>query len=276
MSESFQNIVSDKEINDNQKPIKLSLVAKLIRAFTKRSVTLARFVPAEALLPLLTDTLLKSTSSLSAMDRLAVLLRLDNVLYEMQSAAAITYDKGQHPKHRLTKYHAFFVARIDKGERVLDIGCGSGAVAYSIVSECRATVVGIDIQPENIKIAQEKYKHPNLSFRVGDALLLENEKFDVVVLSNVLEHLPHRDQFLKRTQEVTQAKRYLIRVPVYERDWRVPLKAELGIDWRLDPTHETEFTNVQFYEETGAAGLEVVHFESRWGEIWAELKVKGG
>jgi len=52
----------------------------------------------------------------------------------------------------------------------------------------------------------------------------------------------------------------------------VPLKQELGLDYRLDPTHHIEYTRENFEEEVRQAGLEIAHIEMRWGEIWAELK----
>lgn len=48
------------------------------------------------------------------------------------------------------------------------------------------------------------------------------------------------------------------------------LKRELGVEWRLDPTHETEYTLESFAEELAAASLRITHQEVRWGEIWAE------
>ena len=94
--------------------------------------------------------------------------------------------------------------------------------------------------------------------------------FDTIILSNVLEHLPNRSQFLRETVERIRPSRILLRVPVFERDWRVPLKQELGIDYRLDDTHLTEYTLESFAAEMAAAGLLVIHQEVRWGEIWAE------
>jgi len=64
----------------------------------------------------------------------------------------------------------------------------------------------------------------------------------------------------------------LIRVPLFERDWRVPLKRELGVEWRLDSTHMTEYTLESFAEEIAGAGLSIIHQEVRWGEIWAEVR----
>lgn len=57
---------------------------------------------------------------------------------------AIRYEKGIHPKHRLMDYHLFFVERLKKGDRVLDISCGFGAVAFSM-AKAGALVTGIDV-----------------------------------------------------------------------------------------------------------------------------------
>ena len=49
---------------------------------------------------------------------------------------------------------------------------------------------------------------------------------------------------------------------------------ELGIDYRLNSGHHIEYTNESFQEELREAGLEVVHLEVRWGEIWCEARSK--
>jgi 2-polyprenyl-3-methyl-5-hydroxy-6-metoxy-1,4-benzoquinol methylase len=184
---------------------------------------------------------------------------------------SVAYDGGIHTKHRHIKYHDFFTNRIGEKDRVMDIGCGIGVVAYDVAG-IAAYVVGMDFNETSIQLAREKYRRANLEFRLGDALHpLLNETFSVVLLSNVLEHLPDRPQFLHRVQETLQPKRILIRVPVFERDWRVPLKKELGVEWRLDPTHETEYTLETFKEEIQEAGLAIQHLEVRWGEIWSEV-----
>jgi len=165
----------------------------------------------------------------------------------------------------------FFVERVNGDESVLDIGCGNGAVAYDIVTKKGAAVLGIDLNAENIVFAQTRYNHPNLRFIEGDALKnLPEGTFDVVILSNVLEHIQDRVGFLRRVGDQINPRRYLIRVPLFQRDWRVPLKKELGIDYRLDPSHYVEYSQEEFFDELTQAGFAVTHYEVRWGEIWAE------
>ena len=206
-------------------------------------------------------------------EALRFLFRLDEKLYLQQGNLAVAYGGGLHTKHRHMKYHDFFVNRIKSNERVMDIGCGIGALAYSIADISGAKVTGIDINLESIDVAQKRFSHDNIEYIVGDALeYLPDNSVDVVVLSNVLEHIPpERPAFLKRVIEIVHPSRMLIRVPLFERDWRVPLKKELGVEWRLDPTHYIEYTLETFAEEMREAGLEIIHLEVRWGEIWAEL-----
>ncbi len=47
---------------------------------------------------------------------------------------AIDYDGGVHAKHRLTGYHDFLLECVHPGERVRDVGCGKGELAYDVPS----------------------------------------------------------------------------------------------------------------------------------------------
>ena len=66
------------------------------------------------------------------------LLTMDSDVSGQIDLVALAYGDGVHVKHRIMRYHDFFVARVRDGERVLDIGCGYGAVAHSIASRSGA------------------------------------------------------------------------------------------------------------------------------------------
>ena len=205
---------------------------------------------------------------------LQFLFELENRLYSLEGETSIEYGNGIHTKHRHINYHKFFIKNLNPGEKVLDIGCGNGFMDYDIVNQVpNVQVFGIDLNKENINFARSHYRHANLKFMHGDALnALPNDTFDVVILSNVLEHIEKRIEFLKKIIKQLKPKCLIIRVPLFERDWRVPLKKELGVDYRLDSTHFIEYTQEEYFEELHQAGLTATHIEFRWGEIWSVVK----
>jgi SAM-dependent methyltransferase len=214
---------------------------------------------------------LRALSNRTPREALKALLEWDTYLDRFIDAAAMRYGDGVHPKHRLTRYHDFFVERIHSGEGVLDVGCGIGALAYSIATRAQAKVVGIDIDEGCIREAKARFVHPDLEFRVGDATSdLPQASFDVVVMSNVLEHIEHRIDFLLATKKSLGPCRWLFRVPMIDRHWTVPLREELGLFPYSDNSHFIEYTEESFRSELQAAGLAVTEVKICWGEIWAE------
>lgn len=247
-------------------------MTRITRIIAKGLAWITNLLPLAPLEMALNRIISVRSQKLAPDEALRFLFRLDAELYALQGPLAGQYGGGVHTKHKHTAYHDFFVERIGANERVLDIGCGIGAVAADIAQRTGAAVHGVDLSETSIAEAKRRYNLPNLSFAMEDALSLQTDTaYDTIVLSNVLEHIVDRPGFLRHAMEATKAKRIFIRVPLFERDWRVPLKKELGVEWRLDLDHKTEFTLDQFAEETEAAGLTLVHQEVHWGEVWAEL-----
>lgn len=219
---------------------------------------------------LLMESLKRYSLSRLPTESLKFLLTLNNSLYEFTGKEAVRYGNGLHTKHRHIKYHDFFVENVRHGEKVLDIGCGNGFLAYDVVIHHEDVyLTGIDMSESNISFAKANYSHPRLSFHLGNALTdLPGKCFDVVILSNVLEHIEKRVEFLKDVKKVISPNRFLIRVPLFERDWRVPLMKELGVDYRLDKSHFIEYIYGDLEAELSQAGLSVIEKEFRWGEVW--------
>ena len=161
------------------------------------------------------------------------------------------------------------------GKRVLDVGCGKGELAGDLATRGGADVTGIDISRPSLEFARRRY--PGVEFIEADVLTWEPpHDYDVVVLSNVLEHIAPRVDLLRRLRSAARPTRFLIRVPSEERDWLVPLRKELGLPHFSDPTHETEYTVEQLRSELHEAGLGIAELEQRWGEIWAVGTAEAG
>ena len=201
---------------------------------------------------------------------LQLFLKLHSFSYKMVSMLSVRVNNGLHPKHRIMNYHKFFVDRVSETDVVLDIGCGNGALTYDISLKAKS-VVAVDINKENILIAESKYYNDNIEYICADATVdLLDRKFDVIILSNVLEHLSARVEMLIYLKKcLNYGGKFLIRVPCLDRDWISLYKKELGLPYMLDPTHYIEYTNQTFAEEIEAACLSITYQQRNFGEIWA-------
>ena len=76
------------------------------------------------------------------------------------------------------------------GKRVLDAGCGTGALSIA-AAQRGASVVGIDLSPSLIELARSRMPEAlsgQVEFRSGDMLSAEPESFDYVVAMDSLIH----------------------------------------------------------------------------------------
>ena len=91
------------------------------------------------------------------------------------------------------------------GMNVLDLGCGAG-ITTKYMAELGAGVVGVDLSPENIRLAQKHNYHINITFGVCDITednFLNNSdaKYDLITLVDCIEHIP-RTKRIKLFQNI--------------------------------------------------------------------------
>lgn len=99
------------------------------------------------------------------------------------------YDKGIQilTLGKLNKYYDDLISHIEKGQNVLDIGCGTGALTLK-AARIGAKVKGIDVNSQMLEIAQKRVAAANLTqnislseMGVGELESEESGSYDAVM-----------------------------------------------------------------------------------------------
>ncbi len=89
-------------------------------------------------------------------------------------------------------------AGVKQGSRVLDVACGTGVLMPDYLSR-GAEVTGIDISPEMIKLAEQKYAGNGVRFICGDVEAADvGQDFDAIVVYNAFPHFPDPERLIFR------------------------------------------------------------------------------
>lgn len=141
-----------------------------------------------------------------------------------------------------------------KNKKVLDIGFGSGEMLCIFDNSC--DLYGIEVSRnavEKCSVNAKKlgYKH---DFRVAD-LSVEmppwEEKFDVVICSHVLEHIPNDKDIIKWIAEhISNSGIAIIAVPINEK--------KISQEDNENELHYREYTPIEFNNKLNNQNLKVI------------------
>jgi 2-polyprenyl-3-methyl-5-hydroxy-6-metoxy-1,4-benzoquinol methylase len=156
---------------------------------------------------------------------------------------------------------AGFLKKLPPQSRVLDIGTASGTLAR-MCREHSLRIFGVEPNPDWARIASPLYE----KIYLGSIQDVEEEflkGYDVVVLGDVLEHLPMPEAILQKLVNLqSPASLFIISVPNIANIWvRLSLLmgnfeyAERGI---LDRTHLRFFTRKTLLAMLNMTGLEIM------------------
>lgn len=140
--------------------------------------------------------------------------------------------------------------------RVLEIGCATGELIAAVPVRAGGQRVGIDIAAANVAAARARFDA--VDFHCGDFRALQGERFDAVILSDVLEHVPDDIGFLRDAARLGEC--VLINLPL-EDNW-------LNRGRRYGPDdvsgHLRRYTLAEGLAMVDRAGLEVLSQVRVW------------
>jgi ubiquinone/menaquinone biosynthesis C-methylase UbiE len=101
-------------------------------------------------------------------------------------------------RERIFREKVLRLARLEPGESILDVGCGTGTLAIAAKRHVGPTgsVHGIDASPEMITRASRKARKAGLEVlfenALAEALPFPDAQFDAVLTTIMLHHLPRK------------------------------------------------------------------------------------
>ncbi len=147
---------------------------------------------------------------------------------------------------------------------ILDVGCGSGDMAFELKNKLNAEVWGIEFNSKAAALADKKIDYV-ISGRVEDSIaLLPDNYFDTIIFADVLEHLVDPYNVLASIKSKLSKKGELVTSIPNVRHWSIVKQLlegrwdyqEFGI---MDSTHLRFFTRQSIFNMFDKAGLNITN-----------------
>jgi len=169
-----------------------------------------------------------------------------------------------HPKHLFDEDRAAFCRRHFRPDMsFLDLGSGVGTECIAAAKAGAKRVVGIENDRSNHQHAVNRAEKAGVKVEFilhnleDTPFPIDSKHFDLINMSNVLEHLTDRVTVLSELKRVkTEGGVAIISVPNADTSWKKTLRS-VGLDSRDDEDHKIEYTKAALIAELRAAGLEV-------------------
>ena len=90
-------------------------------------------------------------------------------------------------------------AEVRPGADVLDVACGTGVLFPDYLKRDVGSLTAVDISPEMVKIARNKYPLEQVTVLCGDVETLPmDRKFDCIMVYNAFPHFPEPARLIER------------------------------------------------------------------------------
>lgn len=136
---------------------------------------------------------------------------------------------------------------------ILDVGCGTGIMITLPLASIGYRITGVDIDEASVEAARGVNPYANVAFRHCnvDALVAVGERYDVVIASEVVEHLPEPAAFLRTLRTLLTRGGVLILTTPNGYGW---------LEWE------------QYLWDQVGLGSHILRWHERWGRLTQTLK----
>ncbi|TAG65656.1 MAG: methionine biosynthesis protein MetW [Burkholderiales bacterium] len=158
-------------------------------------------------------------------------------------------------------------AWVPQGARVLDLGCGDGALLARLIRERNCRGYGVEIDSRAVLCAMQNGINVIQSNIEGGLAFFRNRSFDVVVLSQTLQATRHTEALIKDVLAI--GKSAIVTIPNFAH-WQV--RWQLGVGGRMPVSKRMPY---QWYDTPNVHFSSILDFDNFCGEkaITIERKI---
>ena len=175
-------------------------------------------------------------------------------------------DKMRHGYHDLSRRELLELIPTTS-RRILDLGCGTGALGKALKERQACHVTGIELNKEACEIAKtnlDSYIQENLN-RYDPTF--SKARYDCIIFADILEHLVNPWTVLKKFASVLTDDGVIIASIPNVAHPSIVNNLQRGL-WRYEPAGILDITHLRFFTKTSVfqlfcrAGLKIIEFKS--------------
>jgi ubiquinone/menaquinone biosynthesis C-methylase UbiE len=126
-------------------------------------------------------------------------------IYNARSAVAYEHFMGRWSRQLSRRFLEF--AEISDGERILDVGCGTGSLTRVLLESADVkSIVGVDLADVYLESARQTIRDPRVDFKTGDvtSLPFADKSFDRAFAMLVLHFVPDGKKAMSEMRRVVR------------------------------------------------------------------------
>jgi len=162
---------------------------------------------------------------------------------------------------------------IPNNKKILDVGCNTGNLGEKLIKNKNCEVWGIDYSKRVVGIAKKRLNKAIFFDIESYKIPFKNEKFDIIIFGDILEHLRYPEDILKKYSQLLNEDGLIIASIPNVASIKVRLKLLFG-NWNyklggiLDKTHLRFFTKKTIKELFENSGYKIIKMDSTPGFIF--------
>ena len=169
-----------------------------------------------------------------------------------------------------------FASLVERGDRVLDLGVGDGALLRYIIDQKGVDGCGLDVSPKAVAFCQAQglnVQLADINQPVSDYLQAafgDQTEFDYIILSEIIEHLPDPESLLNALRRHTR-KAIIVSIPNtgYHQHRLRLLMGRFPLQWVVTPGEHLRFwTRADFHWWARQLGFAIAREVPYQGTAW--------